>query len=331
MRRATSVRMGTGILAAAALAVALVLGGCGQQAVTPSAGSASAVSSAAANTGPLDESKLFEDTAPKEGEAAARVDGLAFDSSGSTIYGQIMVPAAQYGDRRPCVIMFHGFAGFTRMDDVGEALCRAGCVVIVPHHRGAWGSEGSYTFSNCIEDAMNLARYAHSDEFAKKYGVDPDSIILYGHSMGGNTALNAAAQLDFVRAVALVAPCDISCLYQTMSADELNTFLVDNGVEALHCDGIEALVADVSTHAESWVFPQAATKLDGTSVFVATGDLDTVCPPETMVDPLMQKLEAAGTTPVCKRCDYNADHTLVAARVQLTRDLASFINAACSA
>ena len=99
----------------------------------PAAGEPLAATDLAA-VGPLDLSRLFADTVPAEGGNPATVEALAFDSSGSTIYGQIMVPAASYGDGRPCVVMFHGFAGFTRMDDVAQALCRAGCVVVVPHH-----------------------------------------------------------------------------------------------------------------------------------------------------------------------------------------------------
>ncbi len=308
----------------------LALGGCdAQPAASGSASQTAPATQAAASTGVLDTSRLFEDTAPAEGEDPATVEALAFDSAGSTIYGQIMVPAASYGTERPCVIMFHGFAGFTRMDDVAEALCRAGCVVVVPHHRGAWGSEGTYSFSHCIEDAVNLAAYVRSTEFVDTYGVDPDSIILSGHSMGGNTALNAAAQLDFVRAVALIAPCDIARLYQDMSDEELRAFLVDNGSDVLHTDGLDALVADVASHADSWLFTSAAERVADTPVFVATGDLDTVCPPEQMVDPLEDALGNAANP--CERHDYNADHSLVAARVQLTRDLASFINEVCSA
>lgn len=315
-------------IAAVVLALTLALAGCAQSPIAASTDAPDAPTTQSA-AGPLDESKLFEDTVPTEQEAPATVDALAFDSDGSTLYGQIMVPSENYGDNRPCVIMFHGFAGFTRMDDVAQALCRAGAVVMVPHHRGAWGSEGSYSFSHCIEDAVNLAEYAHSDEFCSKYGVDPDSIVLFGHSMGGNTVLNAAAQLDFVRAVVLAAPCDISRLYLSLSDDDLRKFLVDNGAEALRTDGLDALVADVAENADKWQFPHAVSRVDA-PIMIATGELDTVCPADQMVDPLTEALEAQERAFLCERRDYDADHTLAAARVQLTRDVAAFIDESCS-
>lgn len=294
----------------------------------PAAGEPLAATDLAA-VGPLDLSRLFADTAPAEGGNPAAVEALAFDSSGSTIYGQIMVPAASYGDGRPCVVMFHGFAGFTRMDDVAQALCRAGCVVVVLHHRGAWGSEGTYSFSNCIEDAVNLVEYVRSDGFCGAYGVDPDSIVLFGHSMGGNTALNAAARLDCVRAVVLVAPCDIAALYQTLGDDELRTFLVDNGSEVLRTDGLDSLIEDVAGNADDWLFPNAAEEVEDVAVLVAAGELDTVCPAGQMVDPLMEALGSQDSSELRERRDYDADHSLAAARVRLTCDVAAFIDEAC--
>ena len=90
----------------------------------------------------LDKACLSADR-PAEGEAViSRSEALVFRSDGDRIYGQILWPNGAFGRGRPVVIFCHGFAGFTRMDDVAHALCRAGCVALVPHRRGAWGSEG---------------------------------------------------------------------------------------------------------------------------------------------------------------------------------------------
>ena len=125
-----------------------------------------------------------------------RIDALMFKSEGSHVYGQVLVPSAKFAGARPCVILCHGFAGFTRWDDVAHDLCRAGVAVVIPHHRGAWGSEGEYTVTGCIRDAENLARWAMSAETAAKYGLDTNAVYLVGHSMGGNSVVNAAARLE---------------------------------------------------------------------------------------------------------------------------------------
>ena len=85
---------------------------------------------------------LFHDDSVRTSKTVSDYDALVFKSEGSEIYGQILIPDRSFGGRRPCVLMFHGFAGFGRFDDIGQSLCRTGCVVLIPHHRGAWGSQG---------------------------------------------------------------------------------------------------------------------------------------------------------------------------------------------
>ena len=163
-----------------------------------------------------------------------KLDVLSFKSEGSTIYGQVLVPSAKFSGPRPCVIFCHGFAGFTRWDDVAHDLCRAGIAVVLPHHRGAWGSEGEYTVSGCIKDAENLVQWTMGAETAAKYGLDTNAVYLVGHSMGGNSVVNAAARLPGVRGVALVAPCEIGYMAQSMSREERKRFLIGEGMLVLH-------------------------------------------------------------------------------------------------
>ena len=74
----------------------------------------------------LDKAYLSADR-PAAGEAAiSRSEALVFRSGGDRIYGQVLRPNTAFGKGRPVVIFCHGFAGFTRMDDVAQALCRAG-------------------------------------------------------------------------------------------------------------------------------------------------------------------------------------------------------------
>lgn len=64
----------------------------------------------------------LQDPAYSDQSALPYIDALVFDSSGSTIYGQVLVPSSDLGENRPCAILCHGFAGFTRWDDVAHDL-----------------------------------------------------------------------------------------------------------------------------------------------------------------------------------------------------------------
>lgn len=249
------------------------------------------------------------------------IDALVFKSEESHIYGQVLVPSAKFTGARPCVIFCHGFAGFTRWDDVAHDLCRSGIVVVIPHHRGAWGSEGEYTVTGCIRDAENLARWTMSTEMAAKYGLDTNAVYLVGHSMGGNSVVNAAARLEGVRGVVLVAPCDIGFMAQQMGREALKNFLIGEGMLVLRRASDDSIVDDIISNAASMRFVRAAPALKGKKVFLVTGEYDRVVPTE----PLDAFWALLGDGIQKRRQIYRAGHSLMGVRCAFAADLKDFI------
>ena len=275
-------------------------------------------------TARLKTGNLFHDQPVRSSEEVADYDSLVLKIEGAQIYGQILKPDRSFGDKRPCVLMFHGFAGFGRFDDIGQALCRAGCVVLIPHHRGAWGSQGKYSVSNCVTDAVSLVRYVRDPDFQKKYGIDPDAVFLIGHSMGGNTVLNAAASGSAVRGIVMIAPCDIGTLSLRMSKKEMREFLVENGLEVLHTDGFEAVYSDLAAHASQYAFPNAAAKLKNVHLFLAMGEWDT-CISNELLNAFYAGAKGSKSLLSCTSRSYKARHGLMGARTLLSRDITEFI------
>ena len=74
--------------------------------------------------------------------------------SGFHMYGEIYIPGRSRGESFPCICLFHGFPGVTGNDDLAQYFMRQGFVVFRPYHRGAWGSEGYYSFTGAVEDAL---------------------------------------------------------------------------------------------------------------------------------------------------------------------------------
>lgn len=279
---------------------------------------------AAAPQARLKTENLFRDAPAASQETVADYDALVFKSGDAEIYGQILIPDRTFGDKRPCVLMFHGFAGFGRFDDIGQALCRTGCVVLIPHHRGAWGSQGKYSVSNCVQDAAGLVRHVRTPEFQAKYRVDPDAVFLIGHSMGGNTVLNAAAGNPGVRGIVMLAPCDIGTMFRQMSKEEMKTFMADNGLEVLRTDGFDEVYGDLARHAAEYAFPKAAEKLKNVSLFLAAAEWDT-CIPNNLLKNFYEAARGNGTLPVCRFRSYESRHGLMGVRTQAARDIADFI------
>ena len=266
---------------------------------------------------------LFEDPTELNENALPDYASLDFVSNGSHIYGEIMWPHNMGQKKHPCVIMLHGFPGSARNDDISHALCRIGCVVIVPHHRGAWGSQGKYLITHCVEDAVNLAQYAHSPDFLEKFNVHPEQIFLLGHSMGGNSALNAGKQLDFIRGLIMLAPYDPT-VYLKLEKEAYIKALLNEG-KILKSDGIDSIYKDIVQNKENLAFPNAFDGVKDKNILIFAAKYDTVSNNEEMILPLWKKLEANKTAAIQKLIEYPVQHGLLGRRILMIREIAEFI------
>ena len=266
---------------------------------------------------------LLEDRAYEEGVSLSDYDSLDVISHGCHLYGEILWPDGGVDGPRPCVILLHGFPGSARNDDLAHALCRIGCVVLTPHHRGAWGSEGEYLVSRCVEDAVVLANYVRSPEFCRQYNADPDSVYLIGHSMGGNTALNAARRLPWLRGIVLLTPFDPT-LYLREGEEERLRELLEQG-KVLHSGGVEAIFQDLAAHREEFCFPSAFDALKEQNLLCVTGKMDLCAPAERMFLPLWALLQQYKNGAVQRFRELPAGHGLLGCRVALLREIARFL------
>ena len=266
---------------------------------------------------------LFTDPPPAPGLALSDYDTLEFLSHGCHLRGQILWPDGGFCEPRPCAILLHGYPGSARNDDLAHALCRIGCVVLTPHHRGAWGSEGEYLISHCIEDAVALAEYVRSEPFAGKYHVDPDAVYLIGHSMGGNTALHTAKKLPWLRGVVLMTPFDPT-RYIREGRPELMRELLEQGAH-MNSGGTDAIYQDILEHLDALAFETAAHALKDRNLLCVTGTADVCAPAEKMLLPLWELLQAHTTAAVRMHIALSAEHGLLGCRIALAEAVAEFI------
>ena len=78
---------------------------------------------------------------------------LNFESQGNRLNG--ILYTANGSGPHPTVILLHGFPGNEKNLDLAQALRRSGLNVLFFHYRGAWGSEGVYSFTHVIEDVAS--------------------------------------------------------------------------------------------------------------------------------------------------------------------------------
>ena len=215
---------------------------------------------------------------PADKTNPATLDAFQLPSHGSQL-NAIAYVAAGAGPH-PAVILLHGFPGMERNFDVAQAIRRAGYTVILFTYRGAWGSQGGFSFGNALEDSHAAVEYLRVTANAKRLRIDPDKIILVGHSMGGWMALATAASDPKIRAVLTISAADMPAeaaqiVAASGAAAALKTctqLLNDGSMAPLARTTPEAACKELIDHAEQWRFSNYAKGLGTRPVFLISSD-----------------------------------------------------------
>ena len=123
------------------------------------------------------------------------------------------------------VILIAGYPGNDNNFDIAQAIRRQGKNVIHFNHRGAWGSQGNYTYSNCLEDIRALIKYLSQDDLSEKLRINPNEFILLGRSYGGGIALLEGSQIDAVKKIIAISSVNYGVIMENYeSLEDLTNF-----------------------------------------------------------------------------------------------------------
>ena len=243
-------------------------------------------------------------------------------SGGCHIYGYLLTPDKRNKGPYPTVIMSHGFPGYTTNNDLELALMRMGCVVIHMNHRGAWGSDGEYLFTNLKDDLIAIAKWAHNPAIADQYDIDTDNIFLVGHSMGGQTVLNAAKDLSFIRGVAAMAAYDTGAAFRYKMEKDLFLMIETEG-QCLKMNSASEVFENALVNQQELSVLNRYDELLKHNVLLIEATLDTVAPPDKMLRPLADKLKESGGKITYKSIKSN--HSFVGQRMKLAKDVGEWL------
>lgn len=265
---------------------------------------------------------VFTEYAADEAGTSPEIFELNIVSGGCRLYGYLLLPDRRMEKPYPTVIMSHGFPGYTTNNDLELALMRSGCVVIHMNHRGAWGSEGSYLFTNLKDDLIAIAKYAHNPAIADQYDIDTENIFLVGHSMGGQSVLNAAKELPFIRGVAALAAYDIGAAFRYKMEKDLFLMIETEG-QCLKMDSASEVYENALNRQYELGILNEFDRLATHKVLLVEASLDTVAPADRMMRPLFEKLRRL-SAPVTYETIVST-HGFAGQRMKLAKTLAGWI------
>lgn len=262
---------------------------------------------------------ISQDPPISDKDHPARMIEVLFDSHGAKLNGIMYIP--QGAEPHPTILLLHGFPGHERNFDLAQILRRAGYNVMVFHYRGAWGSEGNFSFSHVLEDAERALAYLREPETTQRYNIDVNRIYVIGHSMGGWAALHMAGR-GLTPKVASIAGVNLG-LWGELVADseDARTFSIrffEASLPPLAGVTAEYLIDEVIKHMDNFDTMQLATTLSQLDVLLVAGEQDEDVPPPLHHTPLVTVLEKKNAAKLTHTI-LDADHGFNDKRIALAR------------
>jgi uncharacterized protein len=266
------------------------------------------------------------------GDPPAETPDLQFLSGGAQLnaYAHIAAGAGPH----PTVVLLHGFPGNERNLDLAQALRRAGWNAFFFSYRGAWGSGGEFSFGHVLEDVAAVVATLRDPEFAKKYRVDAERIVLVGHSMGGAAALISAAELAEVGCVASLAGANFGALADRVrggpeAASAVAAQFQARGEGRIRGVSGEGIIADLLVQPERFRTTRHAAALARKPVLLVAGARDDVTPPAEHHTPLANAIAAQPGALLTARV-LDDEHQFSQTRIALTRTVLAWLGESCA-
>lgn len=253
---------------------------------------------------------------------------LTFNTDGKRMSGFIYQAAGQ--GPHPTVLLLHGYPGNEKNLDVAQALRSKGWNVVFFHYRGAWGSEGEFSFLNAEQDVQTVLQYLRNKTNAAKLHIDSNLISLVGHSMGGhmaiagildNPSVNCAVAYDGanlgVNDVGIFADPETDLPWQEYS----DSLFMLNGWSG------DKAQQELKEHSKALNLVRRVNTLNGRPVLLIAADTD-VIPLKSHIKPLLVALQNTENSHVSYQL-IDDDHSFNSSRAELIHSTISFLNSNC--
>jgi dipeptidyl aminopeptidase/acylaminoacyl peptidase len=290
-----------------------------------------AVGALAACAGPAYD-PVTMDPDPIDRKHRASMSEMVVESGGARMNAILYLP--QGPGPHPAAVLLHGFPGNERNLDLAQAMRRAGWAVLFFHYRGAWGSEGDFSFTHALEDVGAAVALLRSEGFTDAHDISSTRVALVGHSMGGFIALHSGSRLPDVACVASMAGANLGLMGQLAGNDPAAADATARRLEGwrgpVRGTSGERLVAEVAAHAEEFDTRRDAPALASRTLLLVAGGRDVVTPPDVHHAPLVAALADAGA-PRVRAVTLDTDHAFSDRRIALAHLLVDWLDGECRA
>ncbi len=253
---------------------------------------------------------------------------LTFNSYNKRMSGFVYIAEGQ--GPHPTVLLLHGYPGNEKNLDVAQVLRQRGWNVVFFHYRGAWGSEGEFSFRNAEQDVQVVLQYLSDHDNSEKLRIDRHLISTVGHSMGGHMAIAGILDNPLVK-------CSVAWDGANLGANGVGFVNDPNtaipwehyGDTLFMLKGWSGDKAKQETkkYASELDLIRRAKKINGRSVMLV-GANTRVIPHELHIAPLLTALQATKESKIIYKL-LDDDHSFSSTRQELTNTTIDFLNTNC--
>jgi pimeloyl-ACP methyl ester carboxylesterase len=264
---------------------------------------------------------------PRDTAQPPGMEELKIPSHGAQMNGFIYL--AQGAGNHGVVVFLHGYPGNERNLDLAQAARRAGWHALYFDYRGSWGSGGTFSFQNALDDVDAALAFLRAN--AARFRIDTDRIVLVGHSFGAWLALQHAAVDSGTACTAALDAWNLGAFGKDAAEhperDPGAYFRQTTDAESGPIRGnAAAMLRETVANAARWDYLTLAPGLRSRAVFLAASTRDA----DAMRLELARRLEAAGAGHV-RSLRYDDDHSFSAHRLALAAELVNWLRGECTA
>jgi len=262
-------------------------------------------------------------------EYKAATTELTFNIKGKRLSGFIYQTAGE--GVHPTALLLHGYPGNEKNLDVAQSLRSKGWNVVFFHYRGAWGSEGEFSFMNAEQDVQAVLKYLSNKDNAAKLRINRNLISIIGHSMGGhmaiagildNPSVNCAIAYDGanmgVNGLGIIDDPKTKIPWKEYS----DTLFMLNGWSG------EKAQQELREHGKDLNLVKRVNTIHGRPVLLIAADSE-IIPLKSHIKPLLRALQNTKNSKVSYKL-IRDDHSFNSSRVELINTTISFLNSNCT-
>jgi len=257
----------------------------------------------------------------------ASITELTIVSNGKRMSGLIYQAVGK--GPHPTAIMLHGYPGNEKNLDLAQALRKAGWNALFFHYRGAWGSEGEFSFVGAEQDVQTVINYVQQAETAKSLRINPEMISLVGHSMGGHMAVAGILDNPSVKCSVAHDGANMGARGKGLFSDEQSIKLwrdYSDTLFMLNGWSGEKAITEITQYGPQLDIVKRAKKINQRAVLLIAADTE-VIPIDLHIKPLQRALNEYSNNISYVLID--DDHSFSNSRDKLINSTRNFLDSNC--